>query len=86
MKKKEIENLIHKVNNKFNIDLRSKNRTQLSAYLKMIIVNKTALHESILAEMLNRNRCTIIYYRQMFTINKNYLDFRELIEKVEQLN
>lgn len=85
MTKEQIENLIEKVNKAFNVDLRSKKTTRLNAYLKMIIVSKSNLHETILAKVLNRDRVTILYYRERFEENKNYYDFKELINKVEAL-
>lgn len=85
MTKEQIENLIEKVNKAFNVDLRSKKMTRLNAYLKMIIVSKSNLHEVILGNILNRDRVTILYYRERFEENKKYYDFKELILKVEAL-
>ena len=80
-----IEELIDKVNNAFKVDLKHKKMTRLSTYLKIIIVSKTDLNDVELANLLNRDRVTIVYYRKRYSELKKYSDFKELIEKVEEL-
>lgn len=85
MKKQEIENLIEKVNKAFKVDLRSKTTKRLNFYLRCIIASKTDLHDVVVGEMFDRDRVTMMYSRKQFKELKNYLDFKDLIKKVEEL-
>ena len=85
MKKHEIKTLIEKVEKEFKVDLRQKTQLRLNFYLRCIIASKTDLHDTIVGEIFNRDRVTIMYSRKQFNELKKYLDFQDLINKVENL-
>lgn len=85
MNEQQIEELILKVNEAFNVDLKQKTQLRLNFYLRCIIVAKTNLHDTIIAEIFQRDRATIYYYKQQYPYLKQYRDFKKLIKQVDKL-
>jgi hypothetical protein len=85
MTEQQIEELILKVNKAFNVDLKQKSLKRLPFYFRCIIVAKTNLHDTITAEIFQRDRATIHYYKQQYPYLKQYLDFKDLIKQVNKL-
>lgn len=85
MNEQQIEDLILKVEKEFNVDLKQKTQLRLNFYLRCIIVSKTKLHDTIIAEIFQRDRATIHYYKQQYLYLKQYEDFKKLIKQVDKL-